>query len=250
ADELPRQVLIVDAAEAGEFAVGAACGDGTVVGPLDVRMAELAGNPHFGAEVVRADQEHVDPFDRRDLLGIADRFRTFEHHDDQRVLVLHARELADGQGLVFQLRRTAGDGAMADRRIAAIAHDALRLRRGVDVRHDDALGPAVERPRRVEMLVPCGANDGRDPRVERSHADLHGCFHRHRVVLHVDEQPVIAAYLRYLGDIDGAGLAYADPQRQLARLKLVLGLVAYHGHRGISLPCRFTDRSLPPASIE
>jgi hypothetical protein len=93
----------------------------------------------------------------------------------------------------------------------------------------------IERAGRVEMLKRRHPHHGRDPDILGGDADLRRQIDRHRVVLHVDEQEIVAGGLHDLGDVDRARLAQPDPERQLARLQTFLGVIADRDHRVASL---------------
>src|SRR6185295_9820379 len=65
-DVAARILLVVDAAHAERLAVGAAGGGDRLIGFDYARVADLAGNPQFGGQVRRADEQRIDPIDRRD----------------------------------------------------------------------------------------------------------------------------------------------------------------------------------------
>ena len=132
----------------------------------------------------------------------------------------------DGMAREVDLRQRTGDGTVPHRRVSAVAHHLSGNLRGVHVGHDHALGPAVEDSTRVEMLKTGHVHDGRNTRVLRGHADLHCGIQRHRAVLHVDEQPVVAAGLHDLADVDAARLAQPDTERELAGEQTLLGNVS------------------------
>src|SRR5688572_12705256 len=129
----------VHAAHAGELAVLAAGGDYFLVGLGDAGVVELAGDAHLEAEVVGADEEGVDAGGGGDLVAVGDAGGGFDHYHHQRLLVHHARDIADGHGLVADLGEAAAHGALADGREAAGVGDALSFLFGFDVRDDDAL---------------------------------------------------------------------------------------------------------------
>ena len=124
---------------------------------------------------------------------------------------------------------------MADRRVFAVADHARRDLGRVDVRHHDALRAGIERAGRVEMLESRHPHHRRDPGILGGDADLRREVDRHRVVLHVDEQEIVAGGLHDLGDVDRARLAQPDPERQLAGLQAFLGVIADRDHRVASL---------------
>ncbi len=115
---------------------------------------------------------------------------------------------------------------MADRRVFQMVDDRARLRRRVDMRHDDAEGAAVEGARRHRHLHRRHADDRRDAGVERRDRDLRGGVERHRAMLEVEEDPVIAARLEDLGNIDAAAEANAEADRQFAALQALACRVA------------------------
>ena len=61
------------------------------------------------------------------------------------------------------------------------------------------------------MVVRRNPDDRRDADRQRGHRNLHGGVDVHGVVFHVDEQPVVAAFLGDAGDVDARRLG--DPQR-------------------------------------
>ena len=92
--------------------------------------------------------------------------------------------------------------------------------------HDDPLRAGVEHARGVEMLEARHPHDRRDAGVLGRDAELGHQIDRHRAVLHVDEQEVVARGLHQLADLDRARQAQPDPERELARLQALLGEVA------------------------
>ena len=119
---------------------------------------------------------------------------------------------------------------MADRGIAAVADHAERDLGRVDVGHDDPLRARVEHARGVEMLEARHPHDRRDARVLGRDAELRREVDRHRAVLHVDEQEIVARGLHQLADLDRARQAQAYAERQLARLQALLGKIADADH--------------------
>src|SRR2546422_7207105 len=69
------------------LAVPAAGVDDAAIGGLDARVADLAEDADLGAQVARADEQHVHPRHRGDLLGVLDRARRLEHDHHQDLLV-------------------------------------------------------------------------------------------------------------------------------------------------------------------
>jgi hypothetical protein len=86
----------------------------------------------------------------------------------------------------------------------------------------------------VPVLEPGDAHEGRDADGERGRADLRRGVELHRAVLAVDEQKVKTAGLRDLRDIDGARLAQAQADGELARAQLPQGMVGDDGHECLS----------------
>ena len=109
------------------------------------------------------------------------------------------------------------------------------------MRHDDAERSGIEGARRVMMLEPGDAHDRRDADPERRDADLPGRFEvSKRAVLHVDEQPVIAAGLGDLRHVDRPRLPDVEADGRLARGKTLFGGIDRIGHGGLS--CLILDR--------
>ena len=108
---------------------------------------------------------------------------------------------------------------MAERRVFQVVDDLARLLGGVDMRHDHAEGTRVEHAGRHRVLHERHADDRRNAGVECRHGECGREIDRHRAVLEVDEEPVVAGCLHHLGDVDGARRPDADAQRHLALFK-------------------------------
>jgi len=83
-------------------------------------------------------------------------------------------------GLKSNMRHGAADRAMAERWIFELRHDLARLVRRVDMRHDDAEGAAVQRPRRHGELLTGTRTNGAMPGVQRRDGHLGRGFQRDR----------------------------------------------------------------------
>jgi hypothetical protein len=233
-DVFLHERMIVAAAHAGMLAVPAAGIDHHAVRLLDARIRELPGDAELGAEIVGADEQHVDARHRGDRIGLRDRLRRFQHQHDERLGIGHRRRFAHRHAAIGELRQRAHHRAVAERRVLAVGHRALRLVDAVDVRHHDALRARVEQPRRMEVLLARHAHDRRDADRERGHRDLRRAVDVHRVVLHVDEQPVVAAGPADGGDVHGAREAQAHAEGEPALGKLAPGVIRIDAHAALT----------------
>jgi len=80
------------------------------------------------------------------------------------------------------------------------------------------------------MFLAGHAHDGRDADRQRGHRDLGRSVDIHRVVFHVDEQPVVAARFADRRDIDGAREAQPHADRNFSGGELLLGVVRICTH--------------------
>ena len=129
------------------------------------------------------------------------------------------------------MRPDAAHRAMSDRRVFQAVDDFARLGGGVEMRHDDPERAIVEGTRRDRIFAVRDTRDRRDAGVERGGPDLGAGLKRHNPVLHVEEEPVEAGDRHRLGDLDAAGHADADAERQLSLFELLPGDVADGTHR-------------------
>ena len=83
--------------------------------------------------------QHVDAVDRCDHVGVPDRFRRFEHRDQQGFLVEIAVDLTLGACRVAERRPGARGRTVAVRRVAAALDDGLG--HGADMRDHHPLRP-------------------------------------------------------------------------------------------------------------
>ena len=96
--------ILPDPAHTHPFVVRAGCAGGRFVGLPHPRMVVLAWYAHLGAEIGRADMQHVDAVDRRDRVRVFDRLRRFEHRDQQGFLVEVGVNLALGSSRITESR--------------------------------------------------------------------------------------------------------------------------------------------------
>ena len=148
--------------------------------------------------------------------ALSDRGGRLQHDDDQVRGVERGRHLVDLDGAVVVMRHAGEDAAVSLRRIAQPVGDLARLVGGVDMRHHDAERAVVEQPRGERILALGHPHDRRDAGVERRDRELRGGLDRHRAVLEIEKQPVEARRLHRLGDLDRAGGAHPEAERDLA----------------------------------
>ena len=121
--------------------------------------------------------------------------------------------------------------ALADRREAAGVRDALRLLLGVSTcGNDDALGAVVEHARGVPVLEAGDAHDGVTPTASEA-AEICAAVSRSIELcsqsMNSQSKP---AGLGDLGDVDGARLAQAQADGELAGAQLAQGVVGDGAH--------------------
>ena len=101
------------------------------------------------------------------------------------------------------------------------------------MRHHHALRAVVEDARGVPVLQARDAHERRHADRERGGGDLRRAVELERAVLAVDEEEVEAAGLGDLRDVDGARLAQAQADGELARAELPQGVIGNGGHGAI-----------------
>src|SRR5262245_16733621 len=102
-----------EAADADVPAVSAACGDGALVGLGKPGMVILPRKAEIGAQIIAADQHHVDAFDGDALLCHLERSRRLELHRDEGRLVHRRQRVGRGHAAVSELRQPGRETAAA-----------------------------------------------------------------------------------------------------------------------------------------
>ncbi len=197
-----------------------------------VPRVEIREGAERQREVARADEDHVDAFDRGDLAGVLHAALGLDHDDG------HDAALA-GLDVVDEVPEgpDAAAGARAVRRIAGRLHGLARLLGGLDQRHDHAFGAGIERlPDRHRRVLGDAHEDG----DVRGH-DADGLLHRLALpqpVLRVENDGVGARAHRDFAQGDAAEREPDDAQR----LALVEA-VSQGGAAGIEHVCLLSPRS-------
>ena len=138
----------------------------------DPLVAEIPVDAHFGAQIVGADQQNIDPRHRGDLGRVLDRGRGFEHDHRQVRGVERRRRLAARRRAQPVMRPDPAHRAVPDRRVFEPVDDLARLGGVIDMRHHDAEHAVVERPRRDRVFAVGHPRDRGDAGVERRRRDL------------------------------------------------------------------------------
>src|SRR3954462_9834287 len=110
---------------------------------IDVALV-VEWHPQLDRKIGRADQQDVDAWDRGNGIEVLQRLVRLDHRHDNE-LVVHGVEVI---AVILELTPLAahpGIAAVAEGKIAAGTYGGLRLRAGVDHRHDDASCPGVKR---------------------------------------------------------------------------------------------------------
>src|SRR6202022_4560356 len=97
---------------------------------FESRVLEVEVNPKLCAQVGMPIRDHVDPFDRRDLLDILQALERLDRRAYNGVLVGPRRVfggVASAVAVVSRVRPLAGDTPVSDRRILRQADDRARL---------------------------------------------------------------------------------------------------------------------------
>ena len=118
---------------------------------IDVALV-VEWHPQLDRKIGRADQQDVDARDRGDGIEVLQRLVRLDHRHDNE-LVVHGIEVI---AVILELAPLAahpGVAAVAEGKIAAGAHGGLRLRAGVDHRHNNAACPGVKREADLIGLV-------------------------------------------------------------------------------------------------
>src|SRR5712671_1567912 len=129
------------------------------------------------------------------------------------------------------MRSDAAHRAVPDRRIFQAVDDLARFGSAINMRHHNPERAIVEGAGRDRVFAIGDARDRRDTGVERRGRDLRTSFERHDAVFHVKKQPVEAGDRHGLRDLDAAGHADADTERELSLFELLAGDVADGTHR-------------------
>src|SRR5437868_5726064 len=129
------------------------------------------------------------------------------------------------------MRSDAAHRAMPDRRIFQAVDDLARFGSAINMRHDNPERAIVEGAGCDRVFAIGDARDRRDTGVERRGGDLRTSFERHDTVFHVKKQSVEAGDRHGLRDLDAAGHADADTERELSLFELLAGDVADGTHR-------------------
>ena len=194
-------------------------------------MAHLAGNPQLRRQVGGADEQHVDPIHRRDLVRICNCQRALQHHHRQNLgvdggLCLHRRRRS-----VTIHRRRAAPRPGALRRVAEGGGNALGLGRRIHVRDDNAECTVVEGAGCFVDGAGTNAHDGRDAGWQSRNTQLRRFLNGERPVLGVDEHPVVAGGHGQDGGGDGAEVVNTEAEAHKAGGHAALGGVLGQGHR-------------------
>src|SRR6266851_2824289 len=111
--------VLAHAADPERLAVAARrLGDGLERGPHAL-VGVLAGDPHLGREVARADMQCIDAVDRGDAVGVGDRLGGLDHRHQQSLAIDHLAHFGLWDRRVAELRAAAKGRAVALRRIEA-----------------------------------------------------------------------------------------------------------------------------------
>ena len=155
---------------------------------FDVRMADGAGVAEGCGEVVRADQDRVDPGHGQDRVEVVEGLARLDLDAARHQLVGGAHVLCRVPPVLGRSARS--DPAQSDRRIAAPGHGPLGVGDGPDLGNDDATRSGVERVHDPDGLVGGHA-------VEQGHAGgaerdehLDEVRRRDRTVLAVGDEEV------------------------------------------------------------
>jgi hypothetical protein len=157
-----------DAADAKVLAVCLAGFRRRFIGSAQLRAFEFAGNAQGGAEIIGADQQHIDSRHSGDGIGIDDTFRCFQHGNENSCGVALLVDVGKWCCVVALQRPGATDRALTQRRKPAGAHECFGLGARADARADNAEGAHVEQARRILEPVAGDAH-------QRRHADRERC---------------------------------------------------------------------------
>ncbi len=187
------------------------------------RVGILPGHAELGGEVVRAEREHVNPGDRRDLARAGDAGRGLDQD-------LHDRRLIEGR--VQGRRRGRPQAELGHRgelrplpagREPAGPGDGGGLGGGFDAGCDDALGAAVqERAERAVLAFP-DPDEGEQAQIDRGRAQAGGDVQGHRRMLEVDHDRVVPGRLGDPDDIGRAAAADGEHQHRVGTAQPVQG---------------------------
>jgi hypothetical protein len=172
-DIAAQQRLVGDEAGPGELAVRAAGVAYGLAGGDDTLVGEAARDAELHRQIVRPDQQRVDAGNGRDRVGIGDRGRGFQQHNDERGGIDVGDSLGKPDLGVSEMRQTSGDRPVAMGRIVQRLGNLLRLLRGIDMRHGDAKPATVKKPRRQPQLPRRHSRHWGDAGTERGKRDLH-----------------------------------------------------------------------------
>ncbi len=178
----------------------------------DVGMVDLAHQPHAGREVVGANEDAVDPRDRRDRCDVFDRPGVLRLDDHERLLVRRSDVRLELQAVA--VRR--GDPTPTPHaEVAAVLDDAVGLLGGVDLRDDDPRRAKVESPLDRDLFARRDADKTGNAAAGRLQHPLQ--FRRlEQAVLGIDEQPVESASARISATVPAGTVSIVPSSRSPA----------------------------------
>ena len=188
------------------------CGD--FIRLANFGVLHLPGNAKLGAQVVGANQQHVNAWHGCNRFGIGNPLWGFQHHNHQSVIVQAGVVVCQGNGLVAQSRIGPHHRAMAHRWKFASGNDGARLVGGVHMRNDHALCAPIQNAAHVAGKVARHAHQWRDAMAQCGHTNGGGGVMRDGAVLHVHINGVEATGSGHGGNVRGARLAQAHAKHQ------------------------------------
>jgi len=187
-------------ADADMLAVLATGGNGPGIGIAQAWMFVLAGKAPVGQEIIRADHDQVDAFDRGDRVSLAQGLLAFKLDDEQRRRVERRVRRCGRKAPVMQMGQGSCCRTLPERREFCRLDIAACVVGRLHMRCNHAKRASIEHPRHLGDAR--HANERCNPCLERGDADLAGSIEREAGMLQIDIEAVEAGRLGDAGDLN------------------------------------------------
>ncbi len=174
----------------------------------------LSMDAHFGGQIARSDENHVDAVDGGDGVGCFDSFRRLDHHGHDRAPFEQLHQLGRRSRCVSADRVGTRNGPVADRWKSCGLHDSFGLLLRIYMRHNNSHRSAVQDAGDDAGIVRRHPHQAGDPRAERARAQHLRGIQGRRCVFEIDVHRVVSTGRSDCRNVGRARMEQREAQHQ------------------------------------